>query len=85
MPPSSKNTWILIPVILAGLVLGGFIGTLFDNVPYCSWLNYGKTFGLDSPIILNLDIIVISFAFSVRFSISGIIGLILAIFIYKKI
>lgn len=81
----NKNVWIFVLVMAAGLVLGGFIGTIFENIPYCSWLNYGKTFGFDKPVVLNLDIIVLSFSFSLKFTISGIIGMVIAIFIYKKI
>ncbi len=80
-----KNLWVFILIMAAGLVVGGFIGTIFDNIPYCSWLNYGKTFGFDNPVILNLDIIVLSFSFSLKFTISGIIGMIIAIVVYKKL
>lgn len=81
----NKNVWVFILVMAAGLVLGGFIGTVFENIPYCSWLNYGKTFGLEKPVVLNLDIIILSFSLSLKFTISGIIGMVIAIFVYKKI
>ena len=81
----NKNIWVFIIIMAAGLVIGGFIGTIFESIPYCSWLNYGKTFGLDQPVVLNLDIIVLSFSLSLKFSISGIIGMIIAIIVYKKI
>jgi len=80
-----KNIWVFALIMAAGLVVGGFIGAVFDDIPYCSWLNYGKTFGFDNPVILNLDIIVLSFSFSLKFTISGIIGMIIAIVIYKKL
>ncbi len=81
----NKSIWIFIIVMAAGLVVGGFIGTIFENIPYCSWLNYGKIFGFDNPVVLNLDIITISFSFSLKFTISGIIGMIISIIIYKKL
>lgn len=81
----NKNIWVFIVVMAAGLVVGGFIGTIFENVPYCSWLNYGKSFGFSQPVVLDFDIIVFSFALSLKFTISGIIGLIIAIIVYKKI
>ncbi len=85
MGNANKNIWVLIIIMAAGLVIGGFIGTIFENVAYCSWLNYGKTFGLNQPVVLNLDIILISFSFSLKFSISGIIGMVIAVIVYKKI
>ena len=33
-------------LLLAGIVLGGFIGSLAAGVPFLSWLNYGQTFDL---------------------------------------
>lgn len=46
----SKNAWALFLLILAGVVLGGFIGTLAKGVPALSWLSYGQSFGIDEPI-----------------------------------
>ena len=34
----SKNAWALFLLILAGIVLGGFIGVLAEGVPALSWL-----------------------------------------------
>ena len=71
--------------MLAGIVLGGFIGTLTQNLPGLSWLSYGQSFGLDSPIILNLGILVITFGLSIKITISSILGLILAGIVYRFI
>jgi len=30
-----KNSWALLLIILAGVVLGGFIGYLAKDVPFC--------------------------------------------------
>lgn len=79
----SKNAWALLFLILAGIVLGGFIGSLAASVPFLSWLNYGQTFGLDSPVILNLGIIVLTFGMTIRITIAGIIGIVLAIIVYR--
>lgn len=85
MEKANKNIWLFIIIMAAGIVVGGFIGTIFENIPYCSWLNYGKTFGFDQPVVLDFDIIIFSFSFSLKFSISGIIGMIIAVIVYKKI
>ena len=34
-----KNAWALFLLLLAGIVLGGFIGTLADGVPALDWLS----------------------------------------------
>lgn len=81
----SKNPWVLVLLMLAGIVLGGFIGTLTDNIAALSWLNYGESFGLDSPIVLNLGIMIITFGLSIKITIASIIGLVLAAVIYRFI
>lgn len=81
----SKNPWILLVLMLAGIVLGGFLGTLTESVQGLSWLNYGQSFGLDSPIVLNLGILVVTFALSIKITIASIIGLLIAGIIYRFI
>lgn len=80
-----KNAWALFLLILAGIVLGGFIGTLTETVSGLSWLNYGQEFGFDSPIVLNLGILVITFAIQIKITIASLIGIVIAIFVYKKL
>jgi len=79
----SKNSWALFLMILCGIVIGGFVGMLANGVPALSWLGYGQTFGLDDPIILNLGILVLTFGLSIKISIASIIGVIIAIIIYR--
>lgn len=80
---SSKNSWVLFLLMLVGVVIGGMLGSLTQNVSGLSWLNYGQTFGLDSPIVLNLGILIITFGLSIRITVAGIIGLILSAVIYR--
>ena len=42
-----KNNWACFLMILAGIVIGGFIGSLFPN----TFLNYGQVFGLSNPVV----------------------------------
>lgn len=76
---TSKNGWTCLILVLAGVVLGGFIGSLMPN----SFLNFGQTFGLTSPMILDLGIISITFAFTIRITIASIIGIVIALFLYR--
>jgi hypothetical protein len=70
-------------MLLAGVVLGGFIGQLASGVSALSWLNYGQTFGLTEPLTLDLGILVLTFALTIKITIAGIIGIVLAIIIYR--
>lgn len=78
----SKNAWALFLLILAGIVLGGFIGMLAEGVSALNWLSYGQTFGLEKPIVLNLGLLVVTFGLTIKITIASIIGVILAIVIY---
>lgn len=77
----SKNCWALLLLVLAGIVIGGFIG----DMTHIGWLNYGKTFGLTSPLVLDLGVLVITFALTIRITIASIIGIIIAILVYRLI
>ena len=81
----AKNSWTLFLLILAGVVLGGFVGTLAADVPVLDWLNYGQSFGLEEPVVLSLGLLVLTFGLTIRITIAGILGIILAIFIYRWI
>lgn len=85
MAVKEKNIWILMIFILSGLVVGGLLGDIAGKVDFLWWLGYGESFGLTSPLELDLSIIKITFALAFKINISSIIGLVLAIFIYKKI
>ncbi|MEG0190720.1 MAG: DUF4321 domain-containing protein [Lachnospiraceae bacterium] len=70
-------------MILAGIVLGGFIGMLAEGIPVLNWLGYGQSFGFDSPIVLNLGLMVVTFGLSIKITIASIIGVIISVIIYR--
>ena len=85
MATREKNIWILMVFILSGLVIGGLIGEFTKDVDFLWWLSYGQSFGLSAPIELDLNIVQISFGLMFKINIASIIGMILAIFIYRKV
>lgn len=85
MATRDKNTWIVILFIFAGLVIGGLLGQVASQVDWLSWLSYGQTFGIQNPFVLNMNVLTLTFAFSIQINIASIIGLAIAIFLYKKL
>lgn len=83
--PKGKSGWILIVLLLAGLVVGGLLGELAAKVDFLWWLDYSQTFGLTTPLQLDLSVIQLTFAISFKISISSIIGMLIGICIYKII
>jgi len=85
MATRDKSIWILVVFILSGLVIGGLLGQLASQVDFLGWLSYGEEFGLTNPIVLDLSIIQFTFALQLNINISSIIGMGIAIFIYRKV
>lgn len=85
MATKDKSIWILLVFILSGLVLGGLLGEVAKQVDGLWWLSYGQSFGMTSPLELDLSIISVSFGLMFKINIASIIGMALAIFIYRKV
>ena len=81
----SKNSWALLLMLLSGIVLGGFIGEMTAKIPGLTWLNFGQSFGLKDPMVLNFGILVITFGLSIRITMASIIGVIIAILTFHFI
>ena len=85
MATREKNIWILLVFLLVGLVIGGLLGKLASSVSWLWWLSYEQQFGLETPFVLDLSVLKITFGLMVKINVASIIGMILAIFVYKKI
>ena len=84
MITKEKNPIVLIIFLLCGLVIGGLIGALTKNVGWLSWMSYGQSFGLSNPISLDLGVLQITFGLMFNIDIASIVGIIIAIFLYRK-
>ena len=71
-----KNFWILLIMLLAGIVLGGFIGQLADGISWLKWMNYGQSFGLDTPLVIDFGLLVITFGLTIKITMASIIGVV---------
>ena len=80
-----KNFWILLIMLLAGIVLGGFMGQLANGISWLRWLNFGQSFGLDSPLVINFGILVITLGLTIKITMASIIGIAIALIIYRMI
>lgn len=85
MATKDKNIWILVIFILSGLVVGGLLGELAAKVNWLWWLSYSETFGVSDPVVLDLSVVKITFALMFKISVASIVGMLLAIFVYRKV
>lgn len=86
----SKNNWALFLLLLAGIVVGSFLGHLAKEVSFLKWLDYGMNFAIGDPnnrniVTLDLSVLVIHFGFRLKITIGSVIGAAAAVLIYKKV
>ncbi len=82
MRVKSNDGIVLLVLLLVGAVFGSLIGAaLGDIIPI---LNYGKTIGVD-PFVVDLNVIILTFGLKLSLNLSGIIGIVIAFFIYRKL
>lgn len=84
-----RNSLVLLLLMLAGVVLGGFLGSLTKDISWLSWLDYGSSFGLTgadgSALVLNLGVLTLQFGLQIKITIASIIGIVIAFFLYRKL
>ena len=85
MATKEKNFWVLLIFLLSGLVIGGLLGELANRVSWLWWLSYGESFGLATPVTLDLSVLAITFSCMIKINVASIIGMVLAIILYRKI
>ncbi len=85
-----KNRWALFLLVLAGIVVGSFIGHLVRKVDFLSWLNYGMDFAIgnvrgSNVVTLDLGALVIHFGIRIKITIASVLGAVASVIIYRKI
>jgi len=55
------------------------------SLSFLRYLGYYHSFGLESPLALDLSVIKLQFGLTIRFSIFGVIGMVAALLIYRKL
>ena len=85
MATKDRGKVVSILFVLAGLVIGGLIGDLAGNVDWLSWLSFGEEFGLKSPLVLDLNVMAITLGLTIKINIASIIGVVIALVIYRKV
>lgn len=76
-----KVNWTFVMLVLIGFVIGRFIGTYFDG----TFLNYGQSFGLSEPVILDMGFIILTFGLKIQINIASVIGVIISLIVYRFI
>lgn len=85
MAVKDKGKWVALLFILSGLVIGGLLGDVASSVDWLWWLSFGEQFGLQEPLTLDLRVLTITFGLSIKINIASIIGVVIALIVYRKV
>ena len=66
-------------LVLIGIVVGTLVAKVTASVSALGWLSYALTFGLESPVVLDLSVIRLTFGLSVDLSIAVILCVVISL------
>lgn len=72
-------------LVLVGIVLGTFVGNITKGVTGLSWLSFGLNFGMNSPLVLDLGMMQLTFAISINLTLAVVIFILLSLIIGRAI
>lgn len=85
MKSTEKRNSYFIFFILIGAISGTFIGELLgNNVGVLKFLKSTYTIGMSNPMLIDLKVLAITFGINFNINIMSIIGIVLAIILYRK-
>lgn len=80
----TKNTLILIFLLLSALVLSALIGTLTQDISFLKWLTWSDSIGFDT-VNLDLSVIDLSLSFHMQINVLQVIFISAALLLYYKV
>ena len=83
----SRNKRFTVPVILVILVIGVVLGEVITYFTQgnaaLNWLTIGQTIGLQSPLVLDLSVVSLTFGFALHFNVAVILGILISTLFYR--
>jgi hypothetical protein len=80
-----KNFWLNLFLICVGVVTGSMVADITAGVPLLNWLSYGLDFGTQSPLVLDLGILSLTFGIRIDLTVSVILFIALSLVLGKLI
>lgn len=80
-----SHFWLNLFLICVGVVTGSMFSEMTAGIPVLSWLSYGLDFGTQSPLILDLGILSLTFGITIDLTVSVILFTALSLVLGKLI
>lgn len=85
MKSAEKKSSYFIFFMMIGAVSGSFIGELLgNNVNALRFLKSTYTIGMSKPMLIDFKVLAVTFGINFNINIMSIIGIVLAIILYRK-
>lgn len=77
--------WLNVFLVCVGVVIGAMVSEMTAGVSWLRWLSYGLAFGTESPFVLDLNVIRITFGINLQLTVSSVIFIALSLILGKLI
>ena len=77
--------WLNLFLILVGVVVGSLAADMTLGVSWLKWLSYGLEFGTESPVVLNLNLLRMTFGINIKITVSMVIFIALSLMLGRVI
>jgi hypothetical protein len=75
--------WVLVIVVVAGAMLGSVVADALGQFTYLAPLGHTLAVGVDPPVTVDLRVITFTLGFVVRLNLATVIGIIVAIYVFR--
>lgn len=84
MRNSRRSGWMLLLFLIIGVIVGGLLGSAAgDYLPFLTWAS--PAYGINPPLSVNLGMLSFTLGFTLRLTVAGVIGLIVAYLAYRAL
>lgn len=89
MPKRLDSVVTLLVIVILGALIGSVIGEVIATLSPGGFLekvfSKGVNPGISPPAVLDLKVVSLAFGFTIKINLASLLGVVLALFIYKKL
>lgn len=80
-----RSFWFNLFLVCVGIVVGSMVAEMTAGISALSWLSYGLDFGTETPFVLDLNVLKLTFGITVKITISTVIFVAISIVLGRTI